>query len=314
MAAETLSLAPEDAAVSNNRTELDSPGPWVPDTIPETREVGPVFYEELSRRFHYEPKPSDVYHTQFYIAEWIARDNSFIVFPTRYTSIVNSLGSNRAAELLDCMGRRSYGLRNERGSSEVPGSDYLSMPITQRSIVWEPMGRWQAEQFLVYDFHDSSLAFSKFVDPLQRDHLVNQKMFAYPWIRPEFGKSINPEGKPFTEEQWEVLAFAYGEHDEAVHHLIYDNGLFEAQLAARKDAVARRRYETVPGIAYGTLEHCDQRPKETIALNIMYVLEGWAVHLVILHGEYPELDQKQAELRAAIELRDLELANYVASF
>lgn len=176
------------------------------------------------------------------------------------------------------------------------------------------MGKWKAERFLVFDGRLEEDARDKFTRPLLKRYTVPESDFSRPETRPSLGGSINPDGKKLSDENWDILAFVFADHNDHIRDLITSNGLFEAQLEARKDAVRRGAYEAVPGLTYGSLEACDSRPESQMAVHVMYVIDNWAVNLVIMKGEYPELDNKYAELQSAIDVRNLELRNYIDSF
>jgi hypothetical protein len=128
------------------------------------------------------------------------------------------------------------------------------------------------------------------------------------------GHVLNPKQRSFTDDEWGILSFVMNDHHDRIRELIVHNGLFEAQLAARKDAVQKGKYEAVPGLTFGTIEECDSRPDEMLSIRSSHVDNGWALYLTIAKGEYPDLDRKLGDLQNAVELRNRQLADYIASF
>jgi hypothetical protein len=263
------------------------------------------FLDQLADQYGYEPMPGDDFFGPLHVAERIARENGIVPYPTRYQAIVNSLSSARAAELLDCLQRKYAHI-------EQGGRFRLDEVLTEPIMLWEPMAKFFCESWLKFDTFELKNAQLEFSLPLIKRHHVETPSINIQRIT--ISSEMNPGGKELTEEQLDLLSSVMDNHKDSILDRIINNGLFEAQLTARTAEVEAGRYEHVPNLAFGTLELCDSTPKGATALRVMHVFEGWAVYLVILHGEYPELDQKLADLQLVVDARNNEIKAFIASF
>lgn len=264
-----------------------------------------TFLNQLADQYGFEPMPGDDFFGPLHVAERIARENGVVPYPTRYQAIVNSLSSARAAEVLDCLQRKYAHI-------EAGGGFQLDEALTEPIMLWEPMARFFCESWLKFDTYELENARLEFSLPLIERHHVETPSINIRRIT--LSSEMNPGGKELTEEQLDLLSSVMDNHKDSILDRINNNGLFEVQLAARTAEVEAGRYEHVPNLAFGTLELCDSTPKGATALRVMHVFEGWAVYLVILHGEYPELDQKLADLQLVVDARNNEIKAFIASF
>jgi hypothetical protein len=262
--------------------------------------------EQLSAIYDYEERAGDDFFGPLHVAERIATENATIPFQTRYQAIAASLPSGRAAEVLDCLEQQvQRGTRTE---------EYLRGGLTEPSILWEPMGKYFCELFLKYGGHQEADARETFCTPLLKRHHVGNSSAIRNLEGVKLSSELNPRDLKFTEEQEGIILEVMGLHAERIRFFILENGLFEAQLAARTRAVSAGQYEHVPSIDYGVLGLCDSRAKESRSLTVTYVVRNWGVHLVIMKGEDQELDLKLADLQTAVDLRNSELTAYIANF
>ena len=309
-----LSRSPEPDATDSSRLLPPAPQPSAdeqttppPEAVrtamsaPEPSSVGQEMLDQVAAIYGYEPRPSDAFFGPIETAERVAMEHAEILFGTPYEAITSSLSAPRAAEVIACL---------EQQNSD---GDPLYAPITTPSVAWIPIGKYRSESWLLYDHFYEDKAKDVFLSALLRKYNV-EAPFDVNRKNLRLSKHFNPKNKALSDEDWLVIKFALDEHYERIRDLILSNGLFEAQLAARQDLVEKGRYEHVPGIAFGTIESCDSRPKEVMSLRVYHVINGWAVYMIAMQGEYPELDRKLGELKAAVELRDSEVKAYIASF
>ena len=292
-------IAPSDSTLGQREPE------------PVPLEFGEQALDVMMERYGRDPMPYDSELTPLALADQIARDNTKRIFETPQQALLSSLSQRRAQEVLDCMGRRSYPVE---GGGAMNGIDLLQSHSTTASMDWEPLGRYWAEIYLMYDGLHEEKAKEKYSRTLLKRHMVDPMRPFEPQKSLTFRQAINPDGKALGEDEWEIIQFVLQDHEQTIRDLILNNGLFEAQLSARKDLIARGAYEAVPGVAFGTIENCDSRLQEHMSLKVAHCLNGWMTYMVAMKGEYPLLDTKLMQLQEAVNLRNQQLKEYVASF
>lgn len=296
----TIQSPQDEVPPSLTNIALTSPE-GLPERAYSARSEEDSILEAVTELYDYEPVPSDADFAPLTVATKVARQHATILYATPYEAIQGSLGGARAAEVIACL--------QGKGSQ-----DPLYSKITTESIPWDPVGRVICECWLAYDSYDPTDGKMEFESTLLRRHKVDSPFKVWPGSNPRLSRALNPDGKDLTKDDWEIIEFVMEDHRSRIRELILNNGLYEAQLEARLDLIEKGRYEAVPGIAFGTLESCDSRLKDAISLKVFHVIEGWAVYMVAMRGEYPELDRKSGELQDAVDLRDRELRNYIDSF
>ena len=225
-----------------------------------------------------------------------------------------------ATRLEAVMDRTSYEemARLMEGSSGLIASgtlppDYWTEPLTEKAVIWDPVGKEYGENQLLYGpgktesgarRHYKGIFFERFgvSERLGRTRLDFRKL-----------SKLNPTSKTISEIDEGVLREIELRHAEVIVAALSRESLVENYMDARALKVAAMDYVSLPFSASRLLANCPPPlDKDPIGYSVTTVA-GWTVSMGIEPGYYPAYDRALVVARAAVQARSEEIIGVIES-
>jgi len=231
----------------------------------------------------------------------IAFLNMAPLYPTRLAAISDRLSGMQRNKLLECVsGMLSRGA--------LP-ADYLSAPLADKAVLWEPIGREYAEEIVMF----GTLGGPQVARQHFRERFLTYfhvERFETPVLDFERQSRWNPVPKAISSVAKADLVEIELRYAKAINSLVSEGGLLDHYFDARALKWANQDFVALPFNATEVLGACVSA--QTIrSLNGVAASMGWTVGAEILPGDYPPFDHALEGVRAVVQLRNDELTEYV---